>query len=160
MRTLFVCSRPCLSPLSIFRNADAIGTCGKSSIKRVLWLTLHRRETAWVSGFGSSLYDFRMIFQIQPIGVILMVCVVFGCLWDGVSSAHWRVLHAVNRVDVRMRILGSFSTAHWLNPPYTAVPGKNLHFGFQEVTVPWNPGFRVSGSRLSLCLSLKLFVLL
>ena len=64
-------------------------------------------------------------------------------------TAHWRVLHAVNRVDVRMRILGSFSTAHWLNPPYTAVRIRNLHFGFQEVTVPWNPGFRVSGYRLT-----------
>ena len=50
-------------------------------------------------------------------------------------------------VDVRMRILGSFSTAHWLNPPCTAVPGKNLHFWFSRghrSVESGIPGIRIS----------------
>ena len=156
MRTFFVCSQPCcpLCPFSVTRMRSGRAVRAQSNVFFGL-PSIDRKHK--VSGFSILLIrlsDKSAHWRI-PHGLCFFRMTLGWCL-----TAHWRVLHAVNRVDVRMRILGSFSTAHWLNPPYTAVPGKNLHFGFQEVTVPWNPGFRGSGSRLSLCLSLKLFVLL
>ena len=117
----------------------------RSSNESVLWLTLHRQET---QGFRVFYTSYSIVRQISPLAYSSWF-VFFWMTLGWCLTAHWRVLHAVNRVDVRMRILGSFSTAHWLNPPYTAVRIWNLHFGFQEVTVPWNPGFRVSGYRLT-----------
>ena len=51
-----------------------------------------------------------------------------------------------NEVDVRMGIVGSFSTAHWLNPPYDAVlwePAFGFSRGHRSVE-SGIPGIRIS----------------